>query len=334
MLLPQTFTDLVTTFSREYEAYIIALAFFGFLASVFFLVNRVVEMRERVRRRAVAFNPVQQRSTDPEKSPRSTSPITDVQGQLEQASELLYKIERGLADGRDLKISTARRELVQAGYFNSSAVFWFYFSRLLLALVVGTAPLAIVSFYEVQISILTLSAICVGGAMSGLIIPGFYLSYRQSVVRSQCRMGFPDFLDLLVVCAQAGIPPRAAFERISRDLALPYPYLGANLFLSYLQIRAGLPLVDAIESLGRRINLQEIRSFGLLLKQTEELGTKLSDALRVYSHDMRARRMLRAEEKAHALPVKLTLPLAFFVFPVMIVVIFVPILIRINQSLF
>ena len=311
------------------EPYLLALTFFGFLACAFLLINRGVEIRERMRARALAFHPIhanRKRETPADAPTFATN--SEEQSQLEKASELLYRIERGLGDGKESKVSKARTELIQSGYFNSNALFWFYFARSILAFGLGTAPLAIAAAFELEFSPLVLSGICLGGAALGLIAPGFYMSYRQSMIRRQCRTGFPDFLDLLVVCTQAGIPPRAAFERISRDLSHAYPYLGANLFLSYLQIRAGLPLVDAIESLGRRINLQEIRSFGLLLKQTEELGTKLSDSLRVYSNDMRARRMLRAEEKAHSLPVKLVLPLAVFVFPVMLIVIFVPILVR------
>ena len=323
------------SFAIANQPYLLALAFFGFLACAFLLINRGVEIRERMRERALAFKPIHQ-TRKREESPDTPTFTTnsDVQSQLEQASELLYRIERGLGDGKDRAISRVRTELVQAGYFHSNALFWFYFSRALLAFGLGTLPLAVIAIMGLEVSPLILGFVCLVGATLGLITPGVYLGYRKSFIRRQCRSGFPDFLDLLVVCTQAGIPPRAAFERISRDLSLPYPYLGANLFLSYLQIRAGLPLVDAIEGLGRRINLQEIRSFGLLLKQTEELGTKLSDALRVYSHDMRTRRMLRAEEKAHALPVKLVLPLALFVFPVMLIVIFVPILIRVKAALF
>lgn len=334
MQVTETTFGKVLAFAQLYEPYILALAFFGLLASIFLLVNRVVEIRERIRKRTVAFNPIEKMSGADQTTSSSFTISADVQGKLEQASELLYRIERGLGDGKELKLSHARRELVQAGYFNSSSVFWFYFFRMLLAVVLGTLPWIVVASYEMQVSTVALGISCSIGALVGLIIPGLFLSYRQGIVRRECRAGFPDFLDLLVVCAQAGIPPRAAFERISRDLSLPYPYLGANLFLSYLQIRAGLPVVDAIESLGRRINLQEIRSFGLLLKQTEDLGTKLSDALRVYSYDMRTRRMLRAEEKAHALPVKLTLPLALFIFPVMMIVIFVPIIVRLKQTMF
>jgi tight adherence protein C len=87
-----------------------------------------------------------------------------------------------------------------------------------------------------------------------------------------------------------------------------------------------------MENLGRRVEIEEVRSLGSLLQQTEELGTKLSDALRVFSEEMRARRLMRAEEKAHALPVKLVLPLAFFVFPVMLIVVLLPVLVRIHKA--
>ena len=297
-------------------------------------MNRLVELRERVRSRAIAFNPIEKISGSDDTSSAPFSVGADVQGKLEQASELLYKIERGLGDGKELKLSHARRELVQAGYFNSSSVFWFYFSRMLLSVMLGTIPWIIISAYEIQASSLVLGLSCLFGALIGLIIQVSISVIAKALSAASAGWVSRIFLIYWSVCAQAGIPPRAAFERISRDLALPYPYLGANLFLSYLQIRAGLPVVDAIESLGRRINLQEIRSFGLLLKQTEDLGTKLSDALRVYSHDMRSKRMLRAEEKAHALPVKLTLPLALFIFPVMMIVIFVPIIIRIKLAMY
>ncbi|NJO22289.1 MAG: type II secretion system F family protein [Sphingomonadales bacterium] len=150
----------------------------------------------------------------------------------------------------------------------------------------------------------------------------------------QCRNGFPNFLDLLVVCSEAGLTPRAGIERVSRELTVTHPFLGANLFLMCLELRAGRPLAEAVESLGKRVRIDEIRSLGSLLQQTEELGTNLSSALRVFSEEMRARRLLRAEERAHALPVKLVLPLALFVFPVMLVVALLPLFVRIHKAFF
>jgi tight adherence protein C len=160
------------------------------------------------------------------------------------------------------------------------------------------------------------------------------LAHYQKAALQQCRNGFPNFLDLLVICAEAGLTPRAGIERISRELTRTHPFLGANLFLMCLELRAGRPLAEAVEGLGRRVQIEEVRTLGTLLQQTEQLGTNLTASLRVYGDEMRARRMLRAEEKAHVLPVKLVLPLAFFVFPVMLVVTLLPIFVRIYKAFF
>ena len=318
------------------EPYVQLAMFFGLFGCIFLLVNRWAEVRHRIRQRAVAFRPVDAiRYAEEATGTPTFGAASDVRTKLEQASELLYKIERGLGDGREAKISKLRQDLVQAGYFDHRAILLFYIARFSLASLVGIAAvLAIMSFGFELGGIQTGFAGLIGAADRAHCTGVLSCLPAQYAVRRQCQMGFPDFLDLLIVCAQAGIPPRAAIERISRDVANSYPYLGANLFLAYLQVRAGLPLTAAMEGLGRRIDLQEVRSFGLLLKQTEELGTKLSDALRVYSQDMRSKRMLRAEERAYALPVKLVLPLALFVFPVMMVVIFTPIIVRIKTTLF
>ncbi len=317
------------------EPYVQLASFFGLFGCIFLLVNRWAEVRHRIRQRAIAFRPVAAiRYAEEAAGTPTFGAASDVRTKLEQASELLYKIERGLGDGREATISKLRQDLVQAGYFEQRALIGFYIARFAMASLLGIAAVGTMMSFGFELGVVPTGIAGLFGTATGLIIPGFYLSYRRKAVRRQCQMGFPDFLDLLIVCAQAGIPPRAAIERISRDVATSYPYLGANLFLAYLQVRAGLPLTEAMEGLGRRIDLQEVRSFGLLLKQTEELGTKLSDALRVYSQDMRAKRMLRAEERAYALPVKLVLPLALFVFPVMMVVIFTPIVVRIKTTLF
>jgi tight adherence protein C len=141
-------------------------------------------------------------------------------------------------------------------------------------------------------------------------------------------------MDLMVVCTEAGLSPRAAIDRIAREMAQTYPYLGANLYLMSLELRAGAGLAEAVGNLARRTNLDEVMSLGALLDQTEQLGTSIGEALRVYSEEMRDKRLSRAEEKAHALPVKLVIPLGIYVFPVMLVVIALPVVLRIKSALF
>jgi tight adherence protein C len=111
-----------------------------------------------------------------------------------------------------------------------------------------------------------------------------------------------------------------------------YPSLGANIHMATLEMRAGRTLSDALEHLGDRLGLEEARSFATLLQQSEELGSSMTDALRVYSDDMRHKRLSRAEEKAYSLPAKLSVPLVLCVFPVLVIVIMLPAYIRLKYG--
>jgi tight adherence protein C len=137
---------------------------------------------------------------------------------------------------------------------------------------------------------------------------------------------------LLVVCADAGLSMEAALDRVGRELADSYPSLGANIHMATLEIRAGRSLSEALEHLGDRLGLEEARSFAMLLQQSEELGASMTEALRVYSDDMRHKRLSRAEEKAYSLPAKLSVPLILCVFPVLIIVIMLPAYVRMKTG--
>jgi tight adherence protein C len=124
-----------------------------------------------------------------------------------------------------------------------------------------------------------------------------------------------------------------AIERVSRELAPTYPFFGMCLQLASLELRAGRQLTEAFDNLSQRVGIEEAHNLGSLLKQSEELGTSLSEALRVYSDEMRDKRMARAEEKAHALPAKLSVPLMVFIFPMILVVILLPAFVRISTMM-
>lgn len=308
-------------------ALIFGTVFFGALA-----VIQVAEGRQAVRRRAVAFNPASQKPVLPTLGERTRRLGFAVPADFEKTAEMLFSVEKGLGDGKAQRISRLRAELVTAGYFRSDAVFWFYVIRMTLAASYGLSALGLANQFLPGATVFSTAMLAAGGASFGLIVPVLYVRGRRNKMQRQCRNGFPNFLDLLVVSSESGLTPRAGIERVSREIALTHPYLGANLFLMSLELRAGMPLAEAVDALGRRVQIDEVRSLGSLLHQTEELGTKLSEALRVFSEEMRARRLLRAEEKAHALPVKLVLPLALFVFPVMLVVVMLPVFIRIQNA--
>ena len=135
-----------------------------------------------------------------------------------------------------------------------------------------------------------------------------------------------------VVCADAGLGMSSALERVGRELGESYPNLSANIHMLNLEVRAGRSVTDALEHFGDRIGLEEVRSFATLIQQSNELGSSITDALRVYSEDMRHKRLSTAEEKAYALPAKLSVPLMTCVFPVLFVVILLPVFVRIKMG--
>ena len=135
-------------------------------------------------------------------------------------------------------------------------------------------------------------------------------------------------MDLLVVCADAGLSMEAALDRVGRELSDAYRSLSANVHMATLEMRAGRTLSETLDHLADRLGLEEARSFATLLQQSEKLGSSLTEALRVYSDDMRHKRMSRAEEKAYSLPAKLSLPMMICIFPVLFVVILLPVFVR------
>jgi tight adherence protein C len=147
---------------------------------------------------------------------------------------------------------------------------------------------------------------------------------RQARRRAALRNGFPDALDLMVICVEAGLGLDAAMNRVTAEIEPVHPALGAALRQVGREVRAGRPRGEALQAFAKRIGLPEVESFATLLNQSELLGTGAARALRVQAEEMRAARMLHAEEQAQALPVKLTLPLVLCVLPAMIAVVLLP----------
>jgi len=138
----------------------------------------------------------------------------------------------------------------------------------------------------------------------------------------------PFALDLMnqQPAAQTNMPTTASNGK--RELGDSYPSLAANIHMANLEIRAGRTLTEALEHFGDRLGIEEARSFATLIQQSDELGSSVNDALRVYSEDMRHKRMSRAEEKAYSLPAKLSVPMMVCIFPVLFVVILLPVIVR------
>ena len=255
------------------------------------------------------------------------------QEESKRASEMLSRVGKLFAPENAESYSQSRKEMVQAGYFAPSAVPIYHAVRLIVALGFPAFVLFALSILPLGISGNEALIVMSLAAGLGFVGPSFFLRHRTKQMHQQFQSGFPDFMDLLVVCVEAGLSLQPAIARISRELAPTFPELAANLHLVGLEMRAGSTLTDALDGLSQRLNIEESASLASLLKQSEELGTSLSAALRVYSDEMRDKRLMRAEAKAHALPVKITLPVGFCIFPVILVVLFLPLLLRIKQLL-
>ncbi|MDP2295123.1 MAG: type II secretion system F family protein [Pseudolabrys sp.] len=244
-------------------------------------------------------------------------------------TRLLEYTTKHYAATNDGSTKVLRRRLIQAGIYNPRGIAYFFIARTALAIGLGLIlfvflPLMIKSsgsFFWLMVIV---------GGIAGYVGPSMYIDKRISKRRAEHRSGFPDFMDLLVICADSGLSMEASLERVGRELGDSYPSLSANIHVTNLEIRAGRSLKDALERFADRLALDEARSFATLINQSIDLGSSITDALRVYSDDMRHKRLSIAEEKAYALPAKLSIPMMVCIFPVLFVVILLPVFVRLH----
>ncbi|MBI5111380.1 MAG: type II secretion system F family protein [Rhodovulum sp.] len=251
------------------------------------------------------------------------------QASVEAVQRLIDYTTRHYASFDDGSMKLLRQRLVQAGIFDPRAVGFFFLVRGVLAAGLGIAAFGVLPLVS-TLSDSTVWALVGVAGLAGYLGPSLALDRIVKKRRDEYRTGFPDFMDLLVVCADAGLGMEGSLERIGRELASSYPALAQNIHITNLEIRAGRTLTEALEHFGDRLGLEEVRSFATLIQQSDELGSSITDALRVYSEDMRHKRLSLAEEKAYSLPVKLSVPLMVCVFPVLFVVILLPVFVRVK----
>lgn len=166
-------------------------------------------------------------------------------------------------------------------------------------------------------------------ALLGFFAPNLYVLHHIELRQQRIAESFPDGLDMLVVCVEAGLSLDAAIQRVSQELERSHPLLAEELSLVSLELRAGRSRDEALHGLADRSGVEDIRSFVSILVQTQHFGTSIGSALREQANDLRQVRMQRAREKANKLPVKLIFPIMAFIFPAMFLVILGPACIRI-----
>ena len=226
-----------------------------------------------------------------------------------------------------------RRTLIRAGFFNHDGVVIYTIGKwVLLGLLPLTGALVLANLGSSQGDALTKIMAMLVLILIAYYLPRAFLSRRQRLLQDKYRVTFPDVLDMLVVCVNAGLSLDAALNRVTQELGPENVELRANLNLMAGEMRAGRSSVEALKDCAERLGLPEAMSLATLLQQSIELGTDVGISLTTFSDEMRDKRMSRAEEKAAALPPKLTLPLGLFIFPVVLIVVLTPVVLRIIRS--
>jgi tight adherence protein C len=312
--------DLLIDVFGDSSTVMVALMVFLATAVPTFGIMLAVRARGAVKRRTAGIAELSGEAVD-QRALRATS-LKAVRRLLDYTTKHYAATEK---DKGDMKV--LRRRLVQAGIFDAHAVGYFFVARTALAIGLALAAFVVVPMFTPLQSSMFWLIVIIGGIV-GYVGPSMYIDRRISQRRNEHRAGFPDFMDLLVVCADSGLSMEAALERVGREIGDSYPSLCANIHMANLEIRAGRTMTEALEHLGDRLGLDEARSFATLIQQSAELGSSITDALRVYSDDMRHKRLSRAEEKAYSLPAKLAVPMMVCIFPVLFVVILLPVIVR------
>ncbi len=225
-------------------------------------------------------------------------------------------------------VARIRMKLIQAGYMEPNAVGKFFVARFATLAAFAAGAFIVVEWFGAGMGGSSGWITLILAAGFGYFLPGLVLAGKVRSRVREYRNGFPDFMDLMIVCTDAGMSMEAGIERVGREIAESYPALSANLRLVSIELRAGRSLDDALKSLAERLSLDEVRSFATLLQQSKELGTSLSGALRVFSDEMRHKRMSMAEEKAHALPAKMSVPVTMCILPVIMMIAIIPVIVK------
>jgi tight adherence protein C len=291
--------------------------FFGAVAGIVFVLGRYYALQLRMQQRLPA-------------QVRDMSAAPPVRGVNAFITRHFDEKRFGIDSARHDKL---RGELLRAGYFGSYAVNYYVFARTACSIGFPLLTLMLAQFFSPEVPLLLKGLVVAIAILIGYAGPDAYLSRRQRSLAQRYRQAFPDLLDLLVVCVDAGMTIEGAFSRVQNEIMKRCRELGKNIELMGAEMRAGRSTIEALDSLADRLNLDEAGSFVTMLRQSIELGSDTAEALRVFSDEMREKRLLRAEETANKLSVKMVIPLGLFIFPVVLLVVMLPVIIKLMAVL-
>lgn len=290
-----------------------------------FLIFNLVAARSQARQRLTVG------SVDIEESVRVGTLRTDAsEGAWAKLVDAIERSGLSLADTKDHQL---RQRLISAGFKSPLAPRIYTLVRLSLVLVLPATVLLYHYFSADPPGMVGLYVQAMVAAMAGLYFPALFIRAKADRRQQTLVNGFPDALDLLLVCVEAGLGLEAAFARVGQEMVHSHPLISEQLGTVVLELRAGRSREDALRRLADRAEVDEIRAFATLLIQSTKLGSSIGTTLRIYASEMREKRRMRAEEKAHRLPVLLSIPLVACMLPVMIGVLMLPAFIRVIRTI-
>lgn len=247
---------------------------------------------------------------------------------LVRKSDKTEKVKDTLSNMKVLQQSQVDQmvqKLAWAGFRNKEVAVYIIGLRMVLPIILGVIGFVLLYVMEIKPDwqmkrVMAMAALVFAGYKG----PEIYLGNIAKKRTDAIRKGLPDALDLLVICAEAGLTVDAAFNRVAKELGRAYPELGDEFALTAIELSFLNERRKAFENLAFRVNLDSVKGVVTTMVQTEKYGTPLASALRVLSGEFRNERMMRAEEKAARLPAIMTIPLIMFILPVLFIVILGP----------
>lgn len=261
---------------------------------------------------------------------RSLQPQGEQSGWADTVAQLVGPFARlSLPDG-DWNSSPLRQRLVNAGIRRADARPIYYGLKTVLPLAFGL-PAWFVLRQTGTSNLNTLLFVLVA-ALVGCYAPDFVLGLKVRERRRDIFESFPDAADLMLVCVEAGQGLDSSMQRIADEMRHRSLAMAEELFLTNLELRAGVPRQQALRHLAERTGIEEVGVFAAMLTQADKFGSSIGDSLRVFSDDLRHKRLVRAEEKAATVSTRMLLPLVLLIFPSVIMVILGPAGISIIRS--
>lgn len=244
----------------------------------------------------------------------------------------LEPMVKSIMPNQDSQRSHLRTRLIQAGFRGNKAMVIFLATKIIAAFLLPALimlPLYLSGFFSLQYALIALSI----GGLLGFFIPDLVVTQRRQERQLVISESFPDALDMLVVCVEAGLSLDAAIQRVSKELSRAHPAMAEELSLVTLELRAGKARDAALRGIAERTGADDLNALASILIQAGRFGTSITSALREFSNEMRTIRIQKARERAAKLPVKLIFPIMLCIFPALFLVILGPAAVRIYTGL-